>query len=161
MKCVVVYYSMSGNTEFAAHEIARETGADLIPIAPVKKYPDKGAKKFLWGGKSAIMGSEPELLPYEFDAEKYDIVIIGAPVWAGTVAPPIRTFIKENREALREKRIAAYVCMAGSGAQKALGKLKAALGIDSFAAETAFIDPKDKPSVDKIQQLQAFAEKLK
>lgn len=47
MKTAIVYYSMGGNTEFAAKKIADKIGADLIRIEPEKAYPDKGFKKFL------------------------------------------------------------------------------------------------------------------
>ena len=50
MKTAVVYYSMSGNTELAAERIAAVLGADLIRLTPVKAYPDKGFRKFFWGG---------------------------------------------------------------------------------------------------------------
>ena len=80
MDTAVVYYSMSGNTAFAARKIARELGADLIELVPVKQYPDKGFRKFLWGGKSAVMAETPPLLPYEFDGDKYGQVIFGLPV---------------------------------------------------------------------------------
>lgn len=36
---------------------------------------DKGAKKFLWGGGSAVMGEKPILKPYEFDGSKYDEIM--------------------------------------------------------------------------------------
>ena len=45
MKTAIVYYSMSGNCEFAAKKIADITGADLIRIEPEKAYPDSGFKK--------------------------------------------------------------------------------------------------------------------
>ena len=50
MKTAIVYYSMSGNTKMVAEIIAKELSADLIEIKPVKDYPDKGARKFIWGG---------------------------------------------------------------------------------------------------------------
>ena len=96
MKTAIVYYSMSGNTKYVADKIAERIEADIIRIDPVKAYPDKGAKKFIWGGKSAVMGEKPALHPYEFNVEKYDRIILGTPVWASNFAPPIRTFIKEN-----------------------------------------------------------------
>ena len=104
MKTAIVYYSQSGNTEYVAKACARLLGADLIPIAPVKEYPSTGFKKFLWGGKSAVMGEAPRLENYVFDAEAYEGIILGCPVWAGTFAPPLRTFIEETREGLRDKR---------------------------------------------------------
>ena len=54
---------MSGHTEATAKKIAALLDADLIKAEPVKAYPDKGFKKFMWGGKSALMGDRPELLP--------------------------------------------------------------------------------------------------
>lgn len=89
MKTAIVYYSMSGNTRYAAERIAQTIGADLIPLVPTKAYPDSGFKKFFWGGKSALMGDKPALEPYAFDPNAYDLVILGTPVWAGTIAPPL------------------------------------------------------------------------
>ena len=30
----------------------------------MKAYPTKGFRKFLWGGKSAVMAEKPKLLPF-------------------------------------------------------------------------------------------------
>ena len=93
MKTAIVYYSMSGNTKYVADKIAdgiKNSGeVDIIRIEPKKAYPDKGAKKFFWGGKSAVMGETPALQPYEFNLEKYDRIIFGTPVWASTFVPPL------------------------------------------------------------------------
>ena len=56
MKTAVVYYSMSGNTKLIAEKIAGDLNADLIEIFPENSYPDKGFRKYFWGGKSAVMG---------------------------------------------------------------------------------------------------------
>ena len=92
MKTAIVYYSMSGNTKMVAEIIAKELSADLIEIKPVKDYPDKGARKFIWGGMKAVMGEKPQLNPYEFNGD-YDRIIFATPVWASSFTPPIRTFI--------------------------------------------------------------------
>ena len=77
-----------------------------------------------------MMAETPELLPYAFEASEYDRVVFGFPVWAGNVTPPIRTFVKENKP--EGKRIAAFACESGAGAEKAFGKLKTALGIEAL-----------------------------
>lgn len=159
MKTIIVYYSMGGNTEYAAQKVAEELGADLLRIEPKKAYPDSGFRKFLWGGKSAVMAETPELEPYEFDGTAYERVILGFPVWAGNVTPPIRTFLKEND--LSGKSLAAFACQSGAGAEKAFGKLLAAVGADKLEAELILIDPKDKPSEANEQKIRAFCEKLK
>ena len=48
-------------SKYVAEKIAERMGADIIPIEPVKAYPDKGAVKFFWGGKSAVMGENPDI----------------------------------------------------------------------------------------------------
>lgn len=160
MKTAVVYYSMSGNTQETAEKIAAIIGADLIRIEPVKEYPSKGFRKFIWGGKSAVMGETPQLQPYRFDAD-YDRIIIGTPVWASNPAPPIRSFIKENRAALAGKSTAVFICYSGGGADKAIARIKELLGTDSLAADLILIDPKDKPSAENEAKIKTFCEKLK
>lgn len=156
MKTAVVYYSQSGNTEYAARKIAAILGADLIPIKPVKAFPDKGFRKFFWGGKSAVMAETPELVPYAFDSAACDRVVFGFPVWAGNVTPPLRTFIRDNREALKGKRVAAFACQSGSGAEKAFGKLAACLGLETLAARLVLIDPNDRPDEGNEARIAEF-----
>ena len=158
MRTAVVYYSMSGNTAAAAKKVAEGIGADLIEIKPEKAFPDKGFKKFLWGGKSAVMAETPKLIPYSFNPEMYDRIVIGFPVWASNVAPPIRTFAAENKEAIREKEIAAFACQGGSGAEKAFKKLLDCFGRDAFAATMILNDPGSE--TDKDQAIASFLSKL-
>ena len=160
MKALIVYYSMSGNVKQTAEAVATATGADLLALYPVKAYPEKGTKKYLWGGKSALMGDKPKLQPYIFSADRYDTVIFGSPVWASSFAPPLRTFIEDNRGALAGKRLAAFVCFMGSGDQKALVRLKKALHTDHFAAELALVEPIAKPKEELEPQIEAFCREL-
>ncbi len=160
MKTVIVYYSMSGNTEQTARKIAEITGADLLRIEPVKEYPSTGMRKFLWGGKSAVMGEKPKLKPYRFE-EGYDRVIFGTPVWASNIAPPLRSFVKENEDMLEGKSFSAFVCCSGGGGEKALLRLKTLLKTDDFVSEMILIDPKDIPSEENDQKIQAFCDNMK
>lgn len=160
MKTAMVYYSMSGNTKYTADKIAEKIEADIIRIEPVKAYPDKGAKKFIWGGKSAVMGETPALQPYEFSAEKYDSIILGTPVWASNFAPPIRTFIKENPD-IQGKRIAVFTCFSGGGADKTIEKMKKYIGIEKFEAELILIDPKENVKAEDDKKIDAFCKMLK
>ena len=160
MKELIVYYSMSGNTEDTAKKIASLRGADLLRIDPVKAYPDKGFRKFFWGGKSAVMAEKPELKSYSFKAEDYDRIIIGTPVWASTFAPPIRTFLSENKEVLRTKRLAAFACQSGNGAEKAFSRMAELLGTDHFDAELILIDPLKRPDDQNEEKMREFCAKL-
>ena len=158
MKTIVVYYSMGGNTEYAAGRIADALDADTLRIVPEKAYPDSGFKKFFWGGKSAVMAETPKLMPYVFDPEQYERIILGFPVWANNVAPPVRTFAAENKEAVRNKRIAAFACQGGSGAEKAFRKLLDCLGQETFDATMILNDPMHQN--EKDQEISLFLAKL-
>ena len=158
MKTIIVYYSMEENTDYAAKKIAEIIGADLLRIYPKKAYPSGGFRKCLWGGKSAVMAEKPVLEPYEFKADEYERVIIGFPVWAGNVAPPLRTFVSENT--LRGKHVSAFACESGSGAEKAFAKLVSASGIEKLENELILIDPKTKPSEENDSKINEFCDKL-
>ncbi|MGN0701557.1 MAG: flavodoxin family protein [Lentihominibacter sp.] len=160
MKTLIVYYSLEGNTDYAAGMIGKITGGDLLRLEPKKAYPSKGFSKFIWGGKSAMMGEKPELKPYDVDLESYDLIVLGFPVWASTVTPPIRTFVEENREALRAKAIAAFACQSGNGGEKALNKLEKLIGISELAAEAIFIDPKLQHNEATDRDIEDFAGRI-
>ena len=157
-RTIIVYYSMEGNTALAAEKIAGLLGADTLRISPKKAYPSSGFRKFLWGGKSAVMAETPELEPYQFNSGDYDRVILGFPVWAGNITPPLRTFLKEN--SLQGKHIAAFACQSGSGAEKAFEKLKACIGTDRLEAELILIDPKSKPDAENETKIREFCGQL-
>ena len=156
MKTCVVYYSMSGNTEMVARQIADLMNADTIKLMPKKEYPNKGLKKYLWGGRSAIMGDTPELEDYSFSND-YDCIILGSPIWASNIAPPLNTFIHDNMDILKDKKVAVYVCQGGSGADKAIKKLKDKLEITN---ELVLIDPKDKQNKENDKLIKEFCKKI-
>lgn len=155
MKTAVVYYSLTGNADFAAKRIAEKLNADLIRLEPEKAYPNSGFRKFFWGGKSAVMGETPTLAGQPFQLVDYDCVILGTPVWAGTFAPPLRTLIRQNMGKWKEKKVAVFVC-SGGGPGKVLDKLKKEMDIPAFATSLSLIDPKDKPSRENDGKIAEF-----
>ena len=160
MKKIIVYYSLEGNTEYIADKLSDALGAVKLRLIPEKAYADKGFAKFFWGGKSAVMAEKPVLKPYDLDVD-FEEIIIGFPVWAGNITPPIRTFVSENKELLKSRRISVFACQSGSGAEKAFGKLRSLLEIDNFYCTAIFIDPKDKPSKENEERLNELIKRLK
>ena len=139
--------------------MAKELGADLIELIPVKAYPDKGAMQFIWGGSAVTFKKKPELEPYTFNASDYDLVIIGTPVWASNFTPPLRTFFENND--LTGKKIAVIATSAGGDSAKCVEAVKAAAGADSLAAVLSLVDPKEKPSDENEKQIAAFIDTCK
>ena len=109
-----------------------------------------------------MAGAKPKLQHYTFNAEKYDRVVIGTPVWASSPTPPIRTFIDENREALEGRQFAAFFTQLGNGADKANKKLAKCLGLERIEPETVFFEPNKKdPHKENEAKLGDFAAVLR
>ena len=159
MKTAVVYYSLKGNTAWAARRIAEALDADLLELRPCKPYPDRGLRMFFRGGKSAMKGECPPLEPYAFDAGQYERVIFATPLWAGRIAPPLRTFLTEQRGALAGKRFASVICCSGGKDDKAFAQLRALTDAEPEAT-LRLVNPKDQPSQGNDSRLRQFLRAL-
>ena len=122
MKIALVYYSLDGNTAFAAEKIGLRLEADIIRLKPVKEYPTEKIAKYFWAGKSASFQESPKLMPYAFDINMYDVIILGTPIWAGTFAPPLRTFIRA--QVWEGRKVALFACCSGGGTEKYFQQLR-------------------------------------
>lgn len=158
MKTLIVYYSLEGNTRWAAERIAEKLDADTLRLVPKAAYPDKGFKKFLFGGKSAVMKETPELEPYEVDMVQYERIILATPVWAGTMAPPLRAFLQ--KEDLSGKRFALVASSMGGSPGRTFENIKALLGVTEDVPTLSLRDPKSHPSQANEDALAAFCGKL-
>jgi len=120
-KTLVLYYSFEGNTKKIAEVIAKETGADIEEVKPVKEMRSRGFGKFLWGGSQVIMNKKPELRTLKVNPNDYDLIFIGTPVWASTYAPPIKTVLETGL--FRNKKVA-FFCTHEGGPGKIEEKAK-------------------------------------
>lgn len=158
MKSIIVYYSLDGNTRYVAEKIAADTGAELLELIPEKPYSTGKIGKFFWGGKSVVLGDMPELHEYRKDFEGYDLVIIGTPIWAGSFAPPIKTFLHEVN--LKTAKVAAFACSSSGGADKCFGKIITEGGIDKLEATLSLVDPFSKKQSENDEKIAGFCKIL-
>ena len=118
-KVLVVYFSRSGNTRYAAETFAKTCGgAKLVEIKAAKPYaPDYG---------DCCDEAKPEcragtLRPIQkiegLDVASYDVVFVGTPNWWGTMAPPVRTWVSENAATLKTKAVCLFQTHGGGGMQ--------------------------------------------
>ena len=118
-KILIVYFSRSGNTRYAAETFAKACGgARLVGIKPAKPYAaDYG---------DCCDEAKPEcragtLRPIQridgLDLAAFDVVLVGTPNWWGTMAPPVRTWVSENAAALKTKTVCLFQTHGGGGMQ--------------------------------------------
>jgi len=127
---------MSGNCALVAEEIKEKLGADLLRLHTKGEKPRNGFFKFFWGICVMKGFKKAPFKPYTFDPASYDLIVIGAPVWGGGPARPIRDFI--SKAGITGKKIALFVCHAG-GEGKAMAQLKNLLSGNDIIAETSFV----------------------
>lgn len=156
MSVLVVYFSFEGNTKSVAETIGQTLHADIVELKTSKNYPTVGIGKYFWGGKSVVFGDKPALTNERIDLSHYDTIIIGTPVWAGSFAPPIRSFVNDYQ--IRNKQIAIFASHGGGGAVKCFAKLKEALPENKFIGEVAYVEPKKNP--ESLESAAKWAEGL-
>ena len=154
MKTLVIYYSLSGNTRFIAEQIAAATNADLLELKPRKEINARGFSKFFQGGKQVMTKAQPQLVELDKDPGNYDLIFIGTPVWAGTYAPAIRTFL--SCFDLAKKKIALFCCFGGSKGSS-LRNLGEALEGNDIVGEIGFKDPLKHGREGKGQKVREWA----
>jgi len=122
MKSLVVYYSVTGNTELAAKTIAETLNADILKIEEVKQRSKNFIVLVFTVAFDAIKDKCSEIKPVNPDINKYDLIFIGSPVWAGKPAPAVNSFI--NQSDFKNKNVVAFVTLAGKDPAGAIASMK-------------------------------------
>jgi menaquinone-dependent protoporphyrinogen IX oxidase len=120
VKCLVAYYSNTGVTRKAAESIARMLDADIEAIEETRPRPalevgpgKVGAWAVARAGIAAMLGLGSRLVASRYKARDYDVVVIGTPIWVGSVTPPVRSYLRRHRMYFRS---VAFFCTAGDPA---------------------------------------------
>lgn len=119
-RTLIAYYSMSGHTRALAEEIGRTLGADIDEIRePRQRRGFSGVMSALF---DALRRREPPIEPPVRDPAKYDLLVLGGPVWAGRLASPVRTYA--HRYATKAPHIAFFCTEGGNGGARAFAELE-------------------------------------
>ena len=98
MKTLVAYFSATGTTEAVAKDLAEVTGATLYEIKPEVKYTAADLDWRNQASRSSVemkdKNSRPAFVKDLKDADSYDRIFIGFPVWWYTAPTIINTFIE-------------------------------------------------------------------
>ncbi len=94
-KILVVYYSLTNTTEGIAKRLQEKTGGDLYQIETVKTYPENMYAASDEAKQERESGKLPELAGDLPNVSDYDLILIGGPVWSGTLASPLMSFLRQ------------------------------------------------------------------
>ena len=157
MKIAVVYYSYDENCAFVAEQINACQNADITRLKMRDGKRRSGSAKFFWGGSMVMFKKKPPLESYNFDPSAYDLIILGSPVWAGSPAPPLRTFLSNTK--IEGKKIALFVCHAG-GPGNALKKFEAMLPGNEIVSQIDFQSPAKETPEDVKQRISGWIKSI-
>jgi len=155
MKTLIIYYSRTGITKKLAEILQEKLSADIEVITDTVNR--KGPIGYLKSGKEAMTSFCPEILPLNKPIGDYDLVLIGTPNWAANMASPIRSFISQSKEQIKQ---AAFFCTQdGSGAERAFTKMEEALGKKSKA--NLVLSTKEVTTNQGQEKIEAFIKTIK
>lgn len=152
MKRLIVYYSLSGNTEEAVKAVAEKLGCDTLKIDTVKEMPKSFFARILVGGGQVAMNIIPEIKPVEKDINAYDEIFIGTPVWNSKGVPAINAFLKDEKAC--QKVTGLIVTSGGGDIDKCVKALE--IKIPNVKYKVSLLDRKHKDYGKNSEKINEF-----
>ena len=126
MKSLVVFFSQTGHTRKAAHDIAKYLGSEILEIKPKIPYTESDLDGYNESSRTFKEqhdpDSRPEIQNIHLDIKNYDRIFIGFPIWWYIAPRLIYTFIETFD--LRGKEIFLFATSYESTIEKAYTELK-------------------------------------
>ncbi len=127
---LVLYCSRSGNTERMAQTIQSALDCDMIEVVPETPYEDD-YNSMLERAQSELAaireGTYPSVTTTVESFEDYEIVFVGYPIWYGSMATPMQSFLHSHAELLSGKEIALFASSGSSGITTSVNEARALL----------------------------------
>jgi len=116
-KTLVAYFTLTHNTEKAAKIVQQEVGGDLLQIEAQQPYPDEYRRQTEIAKEELNAGTLRPIKPLPQNIGEYDVIFVGSPVWWGSVATPVHTFLSLGH--FKGKIVIPFVTHGGGGADHA------------------------------------------
>lgn len=152
MKTLVVYYSRSNITKEIAEDIQTELKCDIEEIKPLKGYDGKTG--YAKAGYESMTKKTPKIEDAQHNPADYDLIVIGTPVWASTMASPVYTYLSQNKG--KFNNVAFFATCGGSGDESTLKNMAELVGKEGIATYSA-----TKHTVGDKSRLKEFTDTLK
>ena len=125
-KILVAYFSATGTTARAAEKLADVTNGELYAIVPARSYTSADLD---WNNKqsrSSVEMSDPASRPAiggeALNADGYDVIFLGYPVWWNLAPRIVNTFVESHD--LNGKTVIPFATSGSSGITNSAAALK-------------------------------------
>ncbi|MDE6286256.1 MAG: hypothetical protein K2L99_04610 [Muribaculaceae bacterium] len=120
----MLYYSQTGATATVAQELHKHLGCDIAAIEAAVPYDgDYAATIARWQAEMAE-GTKVEIKPLDINLASYSTILLCFPIWGGTYASPVATFLADND--LGGKKVVTFATFGSGGLDKATADAAAA-----------------------------------
>lgn len=119
---LIVYYSQTGTTRAAAKNVQKLTGGDFVQIKTEKSYPSNYDEMLEVAEKEQDENARPALKTKINNMKKYDVVMVGYPIWYGLQPMLINTFLESYDFA--GKTVVPFCTSGGSGVSASVNSIK-------------------------------------
>lgn len=116
-----------------------------------------GVKGYVLAGRDAWLARESSLAPLRYDPSGHELVIVAGPVWAFTMCPAVRAYLKQCGPKLH--RVAFLCTQGGKGAKRTFMQMAALL--DRVPVATLALLDRDIDRDRHTAALTDFATQLK
>ena len=154
MNPIIIFYSRSGNTRKVAQELSAALGCQVVEILDRTKR--SGVIGYMRSIRQASAKKEVEIEDVDVDLKKFDMVIIGTPVWMYTVSTPVRAFLTRYGACIEK---AAFFCTHGGNPGHVWEDMEGVLGKAPIAKMDIFDNDLKAGNHDKA--VDAFLIKVK
>ena len=136
-KYLVLYCSRTSNTGRVAQQIRTTLDCDMLEVEPETPY-DNDYNSMLSHAQTKLaairQGNYPPIKTFIENFDAYDLVFVGYPIWHGSMATPMQTFLHEHAAKLAGKRIALFATSGSSGISTSVGEARV------FCSEAEFTE---------------------
>lgn len=134
---LVLFTSRSGNTEQTANEIRKQLDCDILEVEPETPY-DNDYNAMLERAREELdairQGNYPGIKTSVDNFDDYEMIFVGYPIWYGSMATPMQSFLHAHASKLAGKRIALFATSGSSGISASVSEAR------NLCPESEFID---------------------
>lgn len=124
---LVLYCSRTSNTERVAQQIQTTLDCDILEVEPQTAF-ESDYNAMLSRAQTELAaireGNYPAIKTSVESFGKYDLIFVGYPIWYGSMATPMQTFLHEHAAKLAGKRIALFATSGSSGISSSVSEAK-------------------------------------
>ncbi len=116
-KTLVLYYSQTGATKEVAEELQKQLGCDIDSIIAVNPYDGDYSQTISRWMQEKQDSVKVAIKPISKNLDEYDTIFLGFPIWGGTYALPMASFISDNK--LEGKNVVTFATFGSGGIENA------------------------------------------